>query len=1114
MHAQTHHCPPTITKWVTLNDSTTTYINETIIHSQPTQIQWTPEFYTPFHKTPHPLKNLINDVTLQLVKQSCQYCPDNEVLRSIGDTTVIINTDNMRDLISSNNPINDQIITLYLEMISNKYGVACMATSFFPWLVQQGWENVLHLFTSHTKRRRRRLLNRPFTSGEPCILIPAFVNECHWIAIARREINDRVYFFYNDDTNNPNTEADIRTILQYKTDQDFYPPTATWINCRSTYYIPHSNECGPRTLLALHMMAIHPNPNIDMLTPIMHANLAQISRTWITSSLLSGHLIDEPIIKYAQATSAAPTFSTTSLNIPSSIIQWTSAMNSNTYSLSLSQPSTDDDQYHFYANNDNSNMQNLWLDKNQINQDPTENSPKNKSKSSHNPTKITVATPSHSSTNAITTSSQSKFKPTNHPIPHHSTPETDIKNKPIAQKNMTQSTLDLWTEKRTHLKHNNILSRTDTDAPIIPYGTPFPSIDPTTTMHIIMQNTQYSLQLSNDEATAIQTILNLKTLGASIYTAISPNINWCNSSNTVSFKRKFTKEFKQIHINATSSNIGKHPNYFHQQNLTGGVAIISIDLWASKVVTTECDPRGHGSYVITTFRGRNGKFLSLIGAYISVNKGQNPGPNTVWAQQMTIMEQEAMKRNKILPTSTCPRKEAIKALGNAIEDLQKRNHAIILMIDANQTPKESKTKATIKQHSIEWLRVEYGLTDPFIELVRGRPNTTTTTAGRDIDYVLTYSVDIKHITTLGIHLPTMSDHLGIGIDIDISTFFNGTYSTLESPPGRILTQNNVMAKRSYIKHIVKEANIHQLWYKANHIYRSALSNTFTSKHERLMNAVDEKLGNIIINGEKQSGKSKINKNAWPPTLCCVGRTVVYWKRKHKMSKQKLFKWHDLSTLCDHTQISDESHTNTDTTFIKQSLCEARKEWKNIKKQSDRLRKEFLENQAKEHASKMNTSKEKALKAILQTEDSKQQYKNIREITGHRKERNPLTQIEIDDPTDSTNKLTLTTKVELEDAIIMRNQRHSRQALQTPLATNPTFAATMDPLNEDNKIEDILNGSFSPTNETTDSLSPIELEWIKELRTKIMAPIDTYVSIKDFKRFFKHRKERTASSPSG
>jgi hypothetical protein len=59
-------------------------------------------------------------------------------------------------------------------------------------------------------------------------------------------------------------------------------------------------------------------------------------------------------------------------------------------------------------------------------------------------------------------------------------------------------------------------------------------------------------------------------------------------------------------------------------------------------------------------------------------------------------------------------------------------------------------------------------------------------------------------------------------------------------------------------------------------------------------------------------------------LCLSGRTLVYWKKKHKMAKQKFFKWHELSNLKEQTHIKDEEHTNTDPQFIKKSLRHVQK----------------------------------------------------------------------------------------------------------------------------------------------------------------------------------------------
>jgi hypothetical protein len=180
------------------------------------------------------------------------------------------------------------------------------------------------------------------------------------------------------------------------------------------------------------------------------------------------------------------------------------------------------------------------------------------------------------------------------------------------------------------------------------------------------------------------TITNLHQIKASIYTALSPNINFCNPSHKVTFKKTFTKTYKQVHLSATSCKIGFQKEYRNRCNLTGGTAIITTDQWASKVCSTQQDPRGHGTYTVSTLQGRNNRKLAIIAAYISVEKGTYAGINTVHAQQNFIMEQHTLQKGKILPPTICPRKEAIKALGEEISKLQEDNHKIILTIDANQ----------------------------------------------------------------------------------------------------------------------------------------------------------------------------------------------------------------------------------------------------------------------------------------------------------------------------------------------------------------------------------------------------------------------------------------------
>jgi hypothetical protein len=255
----------------------------------------------------------------------------------------------------------------------------------------------------------------------------------------------------------------------------------------------------------------------------------------------------------------------------------------------------------------------------------------------------------------------------------------------------------------------------DTKQILQPFGTPLSPIDPTKTLRIVMQNTQYALQLTNDVSEQIRIIHNVKELQASMLITISPNVNFCNPSNVAQFKYPFRRAFNQIYVSAVSSNVGYKKQYFNRALLPGGAAKNTLKQWASKITDTYNDKRGHGTYSITTITGKNGKKLSVIGAYISVHKGTKAGVNTVHAQQTLLMEEDNMKQGKVELTK-CPRKEAIKALSDIIGKLQEEEHAIIIAIDANQTPEECRHSQGVRNHTIEWLRIEHDLDDPFISL--------------------------------------------------------------------------------------------------------------------------------------------------------------------------------------------------------------------------------------------------------------------------------------------------------------------------------------------------------------------------------------------------------------
>jgi len=150
---------------------------------------------------------------------------------------------------------------------------------------------------------------------------------------------------------------------------------------------------------------------------------------------------------------------------------------------------------------------------------------------------------------------------------------------------------------------------------------------------------------------------------------------------------------------------GLEPLYLHK-HLVGGTAILTFGLWASKVVYSSQDPSGHGSYSITTIQGKNNKFVSFIAAYISIQKGSENGTELVYAQQQTIYETEMIKKGKVPKNSFCPRVNAIKNLNKVISEFKNKQHAVILMLDANQSLSECFMGKTVKPYYIEWLHLQ------------------------------------------------------------------------------------------------------------------------------------------------------------------------------------------------------------------------------------------------------------------------------------------------------------------------------------------------------------------------------------------------------------------------
>jgi hypothetical protein len=110
-------------------------------------------------------------------------------------------------------------------------------------------------------------------------------------------------------------------LIMKETSIQFCPPQSIWINCRNFTYTTHTNECGPRMLLALTILLTHPAPHRDMLIPYMHPNLAQIARTHVAMTILTGRIVLPDMLNDNTQVSSCMT---TVISNPASLIKWPS----------------------------------------------------------------------------------------------------------------------------------------------------------------------------------------------------------------------------------------------------------------------------------------------------------------------------------------------------------------------------------------------------------------------------------------------------------------------------------------------------------------------------------------------------------------------------------------------------------------------------------------------------------------------------------------------------------------------------------------------------------------------------------------------------------------------
>ena len=636
------------------------------------------------------------------------------------------------------------------------------------------------------------------------------------------------------------------------------------------------------------------------------------------------------------------------------------------------------------------------------------------------------------------------------------------------------------------------------------WGDSLPTNAKGNTIRVVYQNVNRSISASDNPHTT-NLLDNLFNMEADIFMASETNVNWKTASNRNSFRQKVSRVWPSNKIAFSSSDIGLQ--FEMHEFLPGGTCTMATDHLSMRVVKIGEDMSGLGRWSFITLEGQGGRKVTFITAY-RICKGAMRGTSTSCIQQRRVINEQEMKQG--VPTS-CPdtkflREKLVDDLLLFIKSLQDEGHAIVLGLDANETPQEAIKDGKPVPGSVAWLLESAGLREVFDSRHNDVPESTTTTSGRFIDRVAVSGIGVQRATLLRAHEPAHSDHLGIAVDLDLKYLFDNACSSLVQQQPRKLTSGNKTAVQKYLTFVQKQFSEHRIWERCQRLREACESDSFTDMHRQQLFTLDRQVTEILLGAENQCSNKRVFRNLWSPALRKAGKEIIYWKRRLSTNGNLDEGTHDLGIELDLPKTFQQPMTVQLCQFY---LGIAWQTYRGIQRQSRMYREKFLKERAREQAAKGNGDVANAIKQIRRREKLKHDYASIRR--GYGISKHGLATLDVPDPETGGRRI-VTQSDEIHDYLLQRNAKHFSQATFTPFGDAGPGFSFIDPENpeSDRHIDEMLKGVFTPW----PSASPAVCEILKELKCVVTAEMSVKLNLGDFKQLFKSIPENTGSSVSG
>jgi hypothetical protein len=987
---------------------------------------------------------------------------------------------------------SDSVLNTFLEILCHENPTSYLSTFFISMLREhRNWSCLRNWFAPSELATP----SRPTQNSTRPILIPCHVNGVHWVGIVRRIIRNKVCFLYADDLNQETTRTTLQELLAATADAEFYPPNSIWINCKSITYRPHSNECGPRVLLALTIMSLHPNPSENMLLPYMHNNIAQICRTWITSSILNGKIILPEWLHGAAALSS-------SSSIPAYLFSWTSTTTEQTPSQ-----------------NRGTTPSNKFITKATKGRFSNNNSNKNKIVTRERPTNLKQISNNSMKNNL------GNIKPSSQP--------------PVKTRGIQTTLLDAFTNTTPEEPDKGV------------WGHHPAEINNQDTLRILFSNPR-GLQLSTDIMETQFSLGRVHSLHAGVLCLAETNLNWGHPRALTKFHGLIRKIWRHTSVSKSYTK-----DDFSSERQPGGTITMACNHWTSRVLEKGEDPFGLGRWSYIVLRGKDTRKILVITAYrVCRQTIQSVGVKTSNAQQFRQLSKTF--RDADLSGDPIPRHQFIVDLQGWIEHKIGEGHQIILSIDANESfnhtagsftpvPYTLEKPIPLKGHdgSIATLVKTCGLCDPLLHHHPDQPPPPTYDRGKDkIDFIFASIELLPSVKRSGIfpyNTIFMSDHRPCYLDIDSALAFSESTPQMAPPQYRGLQLQDPRPVAAYIKDLTKQLDYHKITDKAQNLLNRAIDNNWTESLTDEYEKLDTLITEAMLRAEKNVSKKVSKTYQWSPSLQASISALSYWKLRLSQLHGKAISTHTLNKLYKKTIINPVLQRQLPLEEVIKQVRQARATLKEHQKKHVELRENHLTELAEAIVYARNPAlidlkrqkefikrSQKELRRIKRKEALSRMHRRIKYTLHPDIASGGLNRIDIPKSTNldpypkgPDPKVwegawhTINDPTDLAKHVCAANQRQYHQAINTPFGMEP-LASAIGYRADTRLAEDICKGGTLPASIKENLLPETKaiFDTLAQLAVSHHPQLSSIINADQLKSCYKAMSEHTSSSPSG